>query len=349
MTFGLSIDRFDFERLGAQDAVEFFRALLRAEARRLRIPSHKVHVSSWINVPDGGIDASVEDYDSLNESGIFIAAHTGYQIKASKIYQRQQEFERNIRQELFGKNKRAKKENLGASVRQLLDDGGAYVLVCFKQDFVETQRVKSENFLRELFSQCGYVNPQVAVWGQNEIVGMLQPFPSLSLHFTGRGHLFFETHKTWANHDDMRVALELGVAQNEFLTNLQSELRRDNEAVLVHVWCEPGIGKTKLVLEAMSAEDLEPLVLYCQAARFVESALMNELLRPDNAFNVVLILDECDRNHRADIWNKFKYAGSRIRIVMIYNEFDRATGSIRYFDVPPLGSGEISRIIQSYQ
>jgi hypothetical protein len=74
---------------------------------------------------------------------------------------------------------------------------------------------------------------------------------------------------------------------------------------------------------------------------------MNELLRPDNAFNVVLILDECDRNHRADIWNKFKYAGSRIKIVTIYNEFDRATGSIRYFDVPPLGSGEISRIIQS--
>jgi hypothetical protein len=350
MTFSLfTIDRFDFERLGAQDAVVFFRNLLWAEARRLRIPSHKVHVSDWINVPDGGVDASVESYESLNESGIFIAAHTGYQIKASKIYQRQQDFQRNIRQELFGKNKRAKKDNLGASVRQLLDDGGAYVLVCFKQDFVETQRVKSENFLRELFSQCGYVNPQVAVWGQNEIVGMLQPFPSLSLYLAGRGHLFFETHKTWANHDDMRVVLELGVAQNEFITNLQSELRRDNEAVLVHVWGEAGIGKTKLVLEATSAEDLEPLVLYCQAARFVESALINELLRPDNAFNVVLILDECNRNHRAGIWNQFKHAGSRIKIVTIYNEFDRATGSIRYFDVPPLGSGEISRIIQGYQ
>jgi hypothetical protein len=339
----------DLERLGAQEAVDFFRAILWAEARRLRLPSHRVHVSNWINVPDGGIDASVEGYEWLSESGIFIASKTGYQIKASKAFHRQRDVGSDIRQELFGKGKRAKKENLGASVRQLLDSNGVYVLVCFKQDFVETQRLKAENFLRELFTQCGYPNPKVVVWGQNEILGMLQAFPSLLLRLSGREQLQFETHEIWSGHADMRVGLQLGAPQSEFVVNLQTELRRDDEAVLVHVCGEAGIGKTRLVLEATSAEDLKPLVLYCNAVRFVESALMNELLRPDNSFNVILVIDECDRNNRANIWNRFGHAGPRIKIVTIYNEFDDSSGTIRYFNVPPLGSGEISRIIQSYQ
>src|SRR5207302_1274292 len=137
---------------------------------------------------------------------------------------------------------------------------------CFKQDFVEPQRLKSENLLRELFVQCGYKNPQVAVWGQNEILGMLQQFPSLLLRLSGRDQLVFETHESWASHDDMRLGLQLGTSQSEFVANLQTELRRDDEAVLVHIWGEAGIGKTRLVLEATSADDLKPLVLYCNAA-----------------------------------------------------------------------------------
>jgi len=344
-----TVNGLHLERLGAQEAVEFFRSMLLAEARRLRLPSHRVHVSNWINVPDGGIDASVEGYEGLGESGIFIAPRTGYQIKASKAFQRQRDVESNIRQELFGKGKRAKKENLGASVRQLLDDNGAYVLVYFKHEFVETQRLKSENFLRNLFVQCGYLSPEVKVWGQNEILGTLQQFPSLLLRLSGREQHQFETHESWASHDDMRVELQLGASQSEFVINLQTDLQRDNEAVLVHVCGEAGIGKTRLVLEATGAEHLKPLVLYCNAARFVGSALMNDLLLPDNSFNVILVIDECDRNNQADIWNRFKHAGPRIKIVTIYNELDSASGTIRYFDVPPLGSGEISGIIQGYQ
>jgi hypothetical protein len=49
----------DLNRLSPAEAATCFRDHLWAEARRQGIPISNVNISSWINVPDGGIDASV--------------------------------------------------------------------------------------------------------------------------------------------------------------------------------------------------------------------------------------------------------------------------------------------------
>lgn len=51
----------DLERLSNVKGVEFFRDLLHAKARMLRISSSGINVSSDIYVRDGGIDASVNN------------------------------------------------------------------------------------------------------------------------------------------------------------------------------------------------------------------------------------------------------------------------------------------------
>ena len=60
----------DIERLNAQEAVDFFRKLLWAEARRINLTLNKIHVAKDINVADGGVDATVEDYDGSIPSGL---------------------------------------------------------------------------------------------------------------------------------------------------------------------------------------------------------------------------------------------------------------------------------------
>ena len=60
----------DLERLIPQEAVDHFRELLCAEARRMGIGISKVHVSSWINVPDGGVDALVEEDNASAQSDL---------------------------------------------------------------------------------------------------------------------------------------------------------------------------------------------------------------------------------------------------------------------------------------
>jgi hypothetical protein len=102
-------------------------------------------------------------------------------------------------------------------------------------------------------------------------------------------------------------------------------------------------------MEAMRPDDLMPLVVYCDAAsKFRDSDLMNEILRDDNQFFVILVIDECNPDARSYIWNKLKYFGPRIKLVSIYNEYDETAGNIKYLYASPLDREQVSQIIQHY-
>ena len=343
-----SISQKQIGELTPSKAVELFRDLLWAEARRIGISLSKIHISLWINVPDGGIDASVDEsvMDLTKSSGLIKIGFTGYQIKAGTSFHPWQDSD--IKKELFGR-KHPSRENLGASVRTCLDKKGTYVLVCFGQELSEDQHKQAVKTLTYYFEQCNYKKPKVEVWGQSTIIGYLQIFPSLVLQLQGFDQSRFQTHKSWSQNDDMRKEFKAGTAQVEFIKNIQEELRKNDQAVHIRIWGEPGAGKTRLVLETTSAEDLMPLVVYCDSpAKFRDSNLMNEITKEDNHFSLLLVIDECDPDSRSYIWNKLKNLGSRIKLVSVYNEYDTTSGNIVYFDTPPLLEQQISAIIQEY-
>jgi hypothetical protein len=336
----------NLERLSPQEAVDFFRELLWAEAMRIGIGTGKIHVSSWISVPDGGIDALIDENITSAQSNIIKPGRTGYQIKTGVTFKPWEDAQ--IKKELFG-SKDPRKENLGSSVKDCLDNDGTYVLVCFKQDPTAEQHSKAVNFLKEYFVQCGYQNPNVEIWGQNNLIGFLTVFPSLALKINGRGGLRFQTHQSWSQDAEMRREFKAGQAQRDFISSMQNELRKNIEAIHIRVWGEPGIGKTRLILESTRTEGLQPLVIYCDmASKFRDSDLMNEILREDNQFNLILIIDECDPDSRSYIWDKLKYRGPRIKLISIYNEYDEASGNTNYLNTPPLDDEQISNIIQGY-
>src|SRR5205823_11022994 len=100
---------------------------------------------------------------------------------------------------------------------------------------------------------------------------------------------------------------------------------------------EPGLGKTKLVLEATRAEDIEPLVLYCESpVQLRDGGLLNEILKEDNDFASIIVVDECDEEGRKKIWNTVKNIGSRVKIVSIYSEYEKSSGTTVYLSCPPL-------------
>ena len=191
--------------------------------------------------------------------------------------------------------------------------------------------------------------PQVDVWSQNNLIGFLKFFPSLALWVTRRDNAQFQTHSSWSQDANMQVPFFPGQPQNELIANIQNELRRNDDTVHIRVWGEPGIGKTKLVLEATKTEDVSPLVIYCLASQFRDSALMNELLRDDNHFSAVVVIDECDPDSRSYIWNKLRHRSSRIKLITIYNDYEERAGGITYYDTPSLEREQIRHIIQGYQ
>ena len=337
----------DLHRLNPEEAVGFFRELLLAEARRIGVPIAKVQISTWINVPDGGVDASIDDVHALPISDLAKEGITSFQIKAGASFEPWQNAQ--IKRELFG-SKPPDKDNLGSGVRNCMDNNGLYVLVCFKHDLTPEQYGQTIGNLKGYLNQIGYSHPRVEVLSQSNIIGMLKIFPSLALQANRRALSRFQTHQSWSREAEMSKPFKTGLAQEEFISNLQNELRNANEATHIRAWGEPGIGKTRLILEATRVDDLKPLVIYSDAAsKFRDSDLMNEILRDDNQFFVILVIDECDPDARSYIWNKLKYCGPRIKVISIYNEYDETAGNIRYLNASPLDREQVSQIIQHYE
>lgn len=331
-------------RLNERKAVEFFRQLLWAEARRLGIGLSQVKVSSRIDVPDGGVDATVNADLPAAGSDIIKPRETCYQIKSGETFKPWQKPV--IKKELFGSNEAAR-QHLGEGIRACLDASGTYVLVCTGIDLVDSQHRRALKHLNEYFKEtCGYRNPRVEVWSQNNLIGFLQPFPSLSLQVNQRGLLNFQTHGSWAQDASMHLPFVSGQAQEAAIAKIQSELRHAEDTVHVRVWGEPGIGKTRLVLEATRAYDLAPLVVYCTAAQFRDSELMREILIEGSHFSVILVIDECDPDGRSYIWDKLKHRGPRLKVVTIYNDHEEEASGITYAYTEPLDERQIRDIIQ---
>ena len=185
-----TVTKENLEHLSPEEAVAFFRELLWAEAGKIGIPTSKIHVSIWVDVPDGGIDALVENSLQI-PSDLVKEGQTGYQIKAGASFKPWQGAQ--IRRELFG-TKAPSKGTLGSSIRNCLDNNGTYVLVCFKQDFANNQHSQAVEAIKCYFEQCGYPNPKIEVWGQSNLLGFIKLFPSLALNITGKGTLKFQTH-----------------------------------------------------------------------------------------------------------------------------------------------------------
>lgn len=335
----------DLGRLDPAEAVRFFRELLWAEAHRLGIGLSQVNVSSRIDVPDGGVDATVNADLPAAGSDIIKSGQTCYQIKSGKAFKPWQQSV--IQKELFGSGTPAR-QNLGEGIRACLDADGTYVLVCTGIDLVYSEHQDALNHLNEYLKDCGYPNPRVEVWSQNNLIGFLQRFPSLALQVNGRSNAQFQRHQSWSLNADMRLEFVPGQAQEDLISQIRDDLRQNDDTVHVRVLGEPGIGKTRLVFEATRAEDLTPLVIYCTAARFRNSVLMNELLRDDNHFAAVLVIDECDWSSSSNIWNELIHRGARLKLVTISNDYEARAGGITYHDTPPLDNEQIRRIIQKY-
>src|SRR5689334_24525947 len=126
------LDQSVLRGLDQRYAVRVFARLLRADARRMKIPLGKVHISEDIDTADGGIDARVDAPDSEREEGAILKGQTRYQIKTGEAFKPWQQAA--IRKELFDKAKHYTKEYLAPGVRACMEEGGTYVLVCFGHD-----------------------------------------------------------------------------------------------------------------------------------------------------------------------------------------------------------------------
>lgn len=344
----LSLNTEALGRLDSGEAIRQFSHLLWAQARRKNVPITKIRFSLREDVPDGGIDAEIDADAFQGSDDALVRGNTSYQVKTGTSTKPCQQAW--VRKELFGKRKRVEKANLGSAVRNCLDSGGRYVLVCFGNSLNPNQCRESQQLFKGFFAQCGYPDAAVEVWGQETLVGLFSVFPSLCSDIKGLRNIGgFQSHTSWAMNDDMTPAIVYGDPQNRCIDEIRDFLR-GKDVRYVRVIGEPGVGKTRLVLEAIRAEDLAPCVLYIPHAEdFQRSALFNAILHPDADYYVILVLDECPVRDSAEIWNVLKNRPQNCRIVAIdHDPSESHDVAMREVLCPGLGKEQVTAILRSY-
>ena len=336
-------------QLNGEQAVQVFRNLLWCQARKAGVPTNKVHITTTaVTTADGGIDAAI-DTDALPKtSDPLLESNTGYQIKAGTSAKPW--WDSWLKKELFGgSNREIKAENLGEAVLRCLRVEGRYVLVCFGCSPTPKQIGQAKDKLKTYFAECGFANARVEVWGQDTLVGLISAYPSLSLNLMGRNELEFQSHISWAIDSEMGLPWKEGINREALLEEFRHCLH-DDAIHHIRIIGEPGIGKTRLVLEATASEDLAPLVVYVPYAEdFQKSHLFNELLRPDNDFFIILVIDECPPKERASIWKALRNRSKRCRLITIdHGPEDTTDELMRVIQCPGLEEEEIANIIADY-
>jgi transcriptional regulator with XRE-family HTH domain len=342
----VSLDATTLAALDPRECIEAFRDLLWCEARRIGLPVTKIDVCCR-EISDGGVDARVADV-ATDISEILHRGITSFQVKsgsAAKPWQKSW-----LSRELFGsKSSALSVRALAPAVAQCLREEGRYVLVCFGVDCTPEQVGICKEALREFFRKCGFAEARVDVWSQQHLIPLFSTFYSLCLQLSGRRDLEFQSYASWRLSAEMSRDLHLGEEQERFIVQIRG-LLRDGQVRHVRVTGDPGLGKTRLVLEALSDRDLAPAVVYVSSSDdFQRSRLFNELLRPDAEYYVILVLDECPIRDCTSIWNALRNRSDSCRIISI--DHDRHEPNDEWMQVlecPPLSVKQVTEIIESH-
>lgn len=329
----------DLLQLDSTGATELFRALLWCEARRCGTPIDKIVVSLRTTVADGGIDAQVSGPSAIDS--LLISGTQSFQVKSGAAFKPW--VKSRLESELFGSSRAARtKATLAPGVRDCMNAGGRYVLVSFGHDLTPSQQRSSEGQLKSLFKGCGYRKPEVLVLGQGQLLGLLERYPSLWLP-----ERYFLDFNSWKRQDHMSPPLHAAAAQEQFVEKIRSVLRA-GETQHLRVVGEPGIGKTRLVLEALAPQDLSASVLYVpQPEDFQGSQLFVDLIRADSQQRAVLVIDDCLDRDRASIWSALK-GKPGISLITIDHGPGHSADGMQVLECPPLPEAEIQAILKGH-
>ncbi len=326
-------------QLDSTQGTSLFLRLLRCEAIANGLSPKDVVLSSNSNAPDGGIDAKVDN--SPKSNALLAKGSTYYQIKTGSGFKAWQPGA--LKKELFGKSRK----RLGNAVKTCLEQNGTYALVTLGHDLLPYQHDDAVTHLKDLFRSCGYADPKVAVYGQGQIAGELDKYPSLCLDLIGLDDSGFKSFEEWKDDAQMRVALQLGNEQEKFIKEIRAALQ-ENAVQHIRLIGEPGIGKTRLVLESVSDDDIAPSIVYVPSGEeFQKSKLFKELLKSDR-YSVTLVIDDCDDRDRASIWKVLKVR-KEIKLITIDHGPDETYDSaMRTYHCPSLADEQIKNILFGY-
>ena len=204
--------------LAPEAAVDLFRRLLWAEARRAGIGLALVSVPGAINVADGGVDAEINEVPASSSGGLLFAGLTRYQIKTGA-------FSAGNDSEMKDLFLKEKSKGLKDRIRTCFQRHGTFVVVLFGSDTPDRTddelSIACQQYIGRFepaFKDC-----PIKVLHQNKIAAFLDQHVALALEAQMKVFPHLRTHREWGGEIESLGALKAGPRQNAFIEQIRTE------------------------------------------------------------------------------------------------------------------------------
>lgn len=301
------------------DFTQLLRRLLSAEASTHGLPPDGIQVASNITAPDGGEDGYIEWEGGPDQTDFLTRRMNQFQLKCGKI-----------QPNVAGREVLTRKGQVKPMVRDVIGADGCYIMLSnhpFTRQAIRAREERISKSLRDagltvnegqvLFRDADWVatwanrHPSIATWVKELTQpGTVRPFHSWD---------------HWARCSERQ--LSPWVDDNR-LPSLRADVLRHvtEERGFVHIHGLPGIGKSRLVLEALGPTDegdrsISDLVMYADESRSIPADIKHTAeTRADSKSRAIMVVDRCTPQTRRALASTVTRQGSRLSLVTIEDD-----------------------------
>jgi hypothetical protein len=329
----------------AELAVNLMRALLRAECRYAGLNPNVLTISSRLTVADGGIDAEVHCNPAaiIPPDCLFRPGLTGFQIKSGGSFKPWTES--SIKGELVNKS-----GDLLPEVKRLVERRGRYTLACTGHDLTPEQRTSAKTDIANVFTGFGYPDygDLVEVTGASQLAEFIERYLGIASLIVPDPVEEGWVLDVWKQDAHMGNAFLASDEQAKVIEHIRAVLL--GETKHIRILGEPGLGKTRLVLEAVSELTIAPCVLYIpHGLQFGQTQLFRKLLKSAHDTPLVLVIDELPESELSEIWRHLKGRCGQLKLISIDHGRDETHDEeIDRIHAPRLSDATIKQILTNH-
>lgn len=332
---------------------ELMDALIHAERWRARAPIAAVHPNQRGNYKDGGVDTLVQEAFAADPTGL-LDHPSIWQYKSGPWGETQ----RAKLGELLGGDKweavaaKARKDGLPSCTRFLLQrlNAGDSLRVCVAAAATAQELADAHSRLAEVMREFSVPEPTIArarVVSAAVIAGWASRYSGIVRRFFGRqrGLDHVEDILTWRALVASQTPVYVPNPDWEELGRLierHVDLATTPADVILRLCGPAGAGKTRFILETLSALPVAPLVIYAQSGGAAQAMAMH--LARDEEQHAILVADDCFSASRAVLRGLRAFRG-RLRVIAIDNAGDRPRDDGLTFWAPPMSEGNVRKVL----
>jgi hypothetical protein len=289
----------DVQQLNDEELRAVLNALLNAEACQYHISLLDLDVSTRNNDPDAGIDARIK-WPAGKFHDLLRAGENVMQYKSGKLTEK-----------LLAGEFRKK------GVQACLKNGGAY-LFCVGHDHVPTTKKKYEKQLKELCKKHRIPQSRAKIIFGSSIARWVCRYPAVAARAEFRRNIpeFIPIEK-WLNLPQFSNPFRADEPRNETIRHVRTFLDSESLEAALRLEGRPGVGKTRLVLEAVRTPEYGSRVLYAMDADNSEVERFLLTIGNDEDAYAIAVVDECSQTKQALLERYAQLSKGRLRLICV--------------------------------